>query len=86
MQAHQRPRGKPLPTKRNSRATRRDRRPVRRLLSLRSTVVLQLAALTGIGAAFLLHGAHRSPAEMAIGGLAAFAAALKLINDNVDNS
>jgi hypothetical protein len=69
----QRGRSKPLGIKRSGQSAER-------LLSVRSALVFDLALQAGIGAAFLLHAAHRSSAEIVIGALVTIGAALKLID------
>jgi hypothetical protein len=69
------------------RKVRKDQYPrskTQSLLSVRSALILALALLTAIGAAGLLYAAHRPVALIVLGGLGAFAAALKLLNDVID--
>jgi len=73
-----------LPKSRKTVRTNRQRPAARRLLSLRSAVVLQFALLTGIGGAALLFLGHATITETALGGCAIFAAALKFINELIE--
>jgi hypothetical protein len=67
-------------TKRAHRSSRR----ARRLLSVRSALIIQLAVLAGLGGAGLLYMAHRSPVQIALGGIGIFAASLKLIDSMIE--
>jgi hypothetical protein len=61
----------------------RGSRPTRKthgLLSVRSALVLALAALTAIGGAALLFASHEPTAVVALGGFASFAGAVKLFD------
>jgi hypothetical protein len=55
-----------------------------RLISVRSALVVELAVLAAVGGAGLLQAMHRSPAQLAIGGLGILAAALKLFDSLID--
>jgi hypothetical protein len=59
-------------------------RQARGLLSVRSALVLALALLAAIGGAGLLWAAHRPPALMALGAVAIFAGALKLLDGIIE--
>jgi hypothetical protein len=59
-------------------------RPRHGLLSVRSALVLALAALAGIGGAGLLSAAHRPPSLTALGAIAVFAGALQLLNNVIE--
>jgi hypothetical protein len=60
------------------------RRKHSRLLSVRSALVLELALSAAIVGAVLLFAAHRSPAQIALGGVGIFAASLKLADSLID--
>ena len=51
-----------------------------RLLSIRSALILTLAALTGLGGAGLLYLAHTTAALIALGGLSMFAGAAQFFD------
>jgi hypothetical protein len=55
-----------------------------RLLSVRSALVLSLAFLAAIGGAGLLFAAHRPAPLIALGTIAIFASALKLIDSLIE--
>jgi hypothetical protein len=56
----------------------------RPLLSVRSALVFELALLVAIGGAGLLYLAHRSPAQLTLGGLGIFALALKFFAEMIE--
>ena len=62
----------------------RQSRPARRLLSVRSALVFELALLTAIGGAVLLIFAHTTIAGTALGGAAIFAAAIKFFDEMIE--
>jgi hypothetical protein len=60
------------------------RRPKRPLFTIRTALLLLYSLLVAIGTAALLLVAGRNSAEAALGAVAAFAGALKLLNELVD--
>lgn len=58
--------------------------PPRRLFTVRSALVFELALLTALGAAVLMLAAHRPIAETALGGLGILGVALKLYDDLIE--
>ncbi len=54
--------------------------PPRKLLSVRSTLILTLAVLAGRGCAVLLYAAHPPAALVALGGVGIFVPALKFFD------
>jgi hypothetical protein len=59
-------------------------RSERRLLSVRSTLVIALALLSAIGSAILLSAAHRTPALITLSALGTFGGALKLFDSIIE--
>jgi hypothetical protein len=55
-------------------------REPRKLLSVRSALVLTLAVLAGLGGAALLYAAHRPAALVAFGAIGVLAVALKFFD------
>ena len=58
--------------------------PPRKLLSVRSALVLGFAVLVALGGAGLLYAAHRPAALLALGAVGIFAAALKLFDSMIE--
>ena len=56
----------------------------RRLFTVRSALIFQLALLTGLGGAGLLLAAHRATALAVLGGLGIFALSLTFYNDLIE--
>jgi hypothetical protein len=76
--------GQPSKRKRN-RAERQNRNnPQKRLLSLRSVVVFQIASLAGIGSGYLLYLAHRPMSLVVMGAIGIFAVAVRFVDDLID--
>ena len=73
-----------LPRSRKAVGTKRQPHQARRLLTVRSALVLQLALLTAFGGAGLLILAHTAIAETALGGAAIFAAAIKFYDTMIE--
>jgi hypothetical protein len=59
-------------------------RPPRKLLSVRSALVLTLAVLAALGGAGLLYLAHRPVALVVLGAIGILAAALKLFDSTIE--
>jgi len=73
-----------LPKSRNTIARKRQPRPSRRLLNVRSALVFQLATLTAFGGAVLMIAAHTTIPETVLGAGAIFGAALKFYDDLIE--
>jgi len=73
-----------LPRSRKTIARKRQPRPSRRLLNVRSALVFQLATLTTFGGAVLMIAAHTTIPETILGVGAIFAAALKFYDDLIE--
>jgi hypothetical protein len=56
----------------------------RRLLSVRSALIIELAVLAGLGGAGLLYLAHRSPVQITLSAIGIFAASLKLLDSMIE--
>jgi membrane protein YdbS with pleckstrin-like domain len=62
-----------------------DKRRTRRLLSIRTALILALAILTALAAAGFLYLSHRSVPQIALSAAATFAAAILFYDRVIDN-
>jgi hypothetical protein len=72
------------PAARKAVRKKQEPRPPRRLFTVRSALVLQLALLTALGGAGLLLAGHRTIAQTALGSVAILGAALKLFDSLIE--
>lgn len=85
MQPFTRQRQLPHIAKQRTRAVAKKHRPhpPRRLFSIRSVVIMQLAVLTAVGAAALLMAGHRPIAQAALGALGVLGIAVRFFNEMI---